>query len=93
MTISKLKIEIAALENRLHDDRMNFYHKKIMFTQYSAKKMNYLWLLLPITAFIIGFRRDITLLTVTLALMRIQAWNWVRRQLSIALLNLVKMPG
>ncbi|MCX7124689.1 MAG: hypothetical protein NTU49_02825 [Gammaproteobacteria bacterium] len=80
MTIKTVKRQIKAMEQRLRFDRENYAEKRIAYRRH-AENLKYLWFLLPISGFFVGFRKNIVVVTTVVVFLKSQAFYWLRQNI------------
>ena len=85
MTIKIVKRQIEAMEQQLRFHRKDYAEKRMTYKKHSDK-LKYLWLLLPISAFVVGFRKNIVVMTTLVVFLKSQAFYWLRQNVQSKLI-------
>lgn len=80
MTMKIVKRQIEEMEQRLRFDRDNYVAKRIAYKK-RVDKLRYLWFLLPISAFVVGFRRNVAIIATLVTLLKSQAFIALRHNI------------
>jgi hypothetical protein len=83
MKIKTVELQIHMLEAKMQINEKIFFAKRNAFNQ--AEKNSYLWLLLPVAGFVIGLRKNMALVTLTIGFVRTHFFNWIRSQVAYAI--------
>ena len=80
MRMKIVKRQVEEMEQRLRFDRNNYAAKRIAYKKH-ADTLKYLWFLLPMSAFVVGFRRNVAIMTSLVALLKSQAFIALRHNI------------
>lgn len=85
MKIKTVKSQINAMEKQLNIHRKNYVETRISYERNSAG-IRYLWLLLPISAFAIGYRKNTVIVTTLVRFLKSQAFYLLRQNVQSKLI-------
>lgn len=88
MTIKTVKHQIKAVEKQLCFHRKDYIEKRTSYKKH-AVKVKYLWFLLPISAFAIGYRKNIMIIMTVIRVLKSQGFYWLRQNVQSKLIMAV----
>lgn len=80
MKIKNVENQIQALEEKMYHDQLKMVETRTVIFGQGTSSHSYIWFLLPIAGFMLGYKKNMTIITLATGFIRMHMLNWIRHQ-------------